>query len=113
MSRGIAAICSAQAIAHALQQVQAVDILGSSLQLARAHCDKQRHTARVSGNAYHDVSIDGELNEELSRSLSLAKKRDSSSRAGFRNVEVGFLLREGPFLAWFDGSQDFPHVHVI
>jgi len=53
MIRGIAAICSAQAIALALQQVQAVDNLGSSLQRARAHCDKQRHTARVSGNAYH------------------------------------------------------------
>jgi hypothetical protein len=40
------------------------------------------------------VSIDGELNEELSRSLSLAK--EFFSQADLRNMDVGLLVADPP-----------------
>jgi hypothetical protein len=76
MSRGIAAICPAQAMSHqALQRVQAVDHFGSSLQRTRAQCTSRGIQLGVQVMLTM-VSIDATdgVNEELSRSLSLAKE---------------------------------------
>ena len=51
------------------------------------------------------VSIDGVLNEELSRSLSLAKEI-LQVKLACEMVEVSEMCGSGPFLAWFD-SQEF------
>ena len=58
------------------------------------------------------VSIDGELNEELSRSLSLAKEILQVELA-CEMVEVGEICGSGPFLAQLDGQEFFCSAHVI
>jgi hypothetical protein len=106
MDRGIAAICPAQAIALALQQVQAVDNFG----VITAACLRALRQAEAYSSGVQVmltmVSIDGELNEELSRSLSLAKEI-LQVKLACEMVEVGFHLRDGPFLAWLSGQEVF------
>ena len=96
MSRGIAATCSAQAMSHqALQRVQAVDHFGSSLQHARAQCASRGVQLGVQVMLTM-VSIDATdgLNEELSRSLSLAKEIPQVE-AGVQKVHVRNLREHG------------------
>ena len=107
MSRGIATTCSAQAMSHqALQRVQAVDHFGSSLQRTRAQCASRGIQLGVQVMLTM-VSIDATdgLNEELSRSLSLAKEILQVELA-CEMVEVGEIYGSGPLLAQ-SASQEF------
>jgi len=80
MSRGISAICSAQAIARALQQVQAVDIGVITAACSRALRQAEAYSSGVQVMLTM-VSIDDELNEELSWSWSLARRISKVSLA--------------------------------
>jgi hypothetical protein len=106
MDKGITAICPAQAIALALQQVQAVDFFG----VITAACSRALRQAEAYSSGVQVmltmVSIDGELNEELSRSLSLAKEI-LQVKLACEMVEVGEICGSGPFLVWLSSQEVF------